>query len=61
VTPYGVALVHAALGEDDTAFRWLRRAYDERAHWLVWLSRDPRFSSLHADPRFGDLVARINP
>jgi tetratricopeptide (TPR) repeat protein len=60
VTPYGVALVHAALGEDDAAFRWLRRAYDERAHWLVWLSRDPRFSSLRRDPRFGDLVARIN-
>ncbi|HEY6002357.1 MAG TPA: tetratricopeptide repeat protein [Anaeromyxobacter sp.] len=59
VTPYGVALVHAALGEDDAAFRWLRRAYDERAHWLVWLSRDPRFSSLRRDPRFADLVARI--
>lgn len=59
VTPYGVALVHAALGEDDAAFRWLRRAYDERAHWLVWLWRDPRFSSLRRDPRFADLVARI--
>jgi TolB-like protein/DNA-binding winged helix-turn-helix (wHTH) protein/Tfp pilus assembly protein PilF len=59
VTPYGVALVHAGLGESDEAFQWLSRAVDDRAHWLIWLSLDPRFANLRADPRFGATLARI--
>ncbi|HZW87801.1 MAG TPA: hypothetical protein VFF12_01875, partial [Myxococcaceae bacterium] len=59
VTPYGVALVHAGLGETDEAFRWLSRAVDDRSHWLIWLSVDPRFANLRSDPRFGATLARI--
>jgi hypothetical protein len=59
VTPYAVALVHAGLGETDEAFQWLSRAVDDRAHWLVWLSLDPRFANLRSDPRFGATLARI--
>jgi len=59
VTSYGVALVHAGLGQIDHAFRWLDRAFDERSHWLVWLRLDPRWKSLHGDPRFATLVARM--
>ena len=59
VTPYGVALVHAGLGETDEAFQWLSRAVDDRAHWLVWLSLDPRFASLRGDPRFAATLARM--
>jgi hypothetical protein len=40
VTSYGVALVHAGLGQIDEAFHWLDRAFDERSHWLVWLRLD---------------------
>ena len=60
VTSYGVALVHAGLGQTEEAFRWLDRAFDERSHWLVWLRLDPRWKSLRKDPRFATLVARIN-
>ena len=42
VTSYGVALVHAGLGQIDEAFFWLDRAFEERSHWLVWLRLDPR-------------------
>jgi hypothetical protein len=59
VTSYGVALVHAGLGDKSEAFRWLDKAYDERSHWLVWLSLDPRWNDLHADPRFDQLRRRI--
>ena len=59
VTSYGVALVHAGLGQIDQAFRWLDRAFDERSHWLVWLRLDPRWKSLHGDPRFAALVSRM--
>jgi len=59
VTPYGFALVHAGLGESDEAFGWLSRAVDDRSHWLVWLSLDPRFTDLRADSRFRATLARI--
>ena len=36
VTSYGIALVHASLGQDDAAFASLGKAFDERSHWLVW-------------------------
>jgi DNA-binding winged helix-turn-helix (wHTH) protein len=59
VTSYGVALVHAGLGQRDSAFAWLNKAFDERSHWLVWLRLDPRWKGLHADPRFAELVSRV--
>jgi len=59
VTPYAFALVHAGLGETDEAFQWLSKAVDDRTHWLVWLSLDPRFANLRSDSRFGATLARI--
>jgi DNA-binding SARP family transcriptional activator len=59
VTPYAVALVHAALGESDQAFYWLDRAVTERAHWLVWINRDSRWAPLRGDARFAALVRRV--
>ena len=61
VTPYGVALIHAGLGERQQALSWLERALDDRAHWLVWLKLDPRFDPLRADPGFAELLRRIRP
>jgi TolB-like protein/Tfp pilus assembly protein PilF len=60
VTSYAVALVYAGLGQNDDAFTWLNRAFDERSHWLVWLRLDPRWDRLRPDPRFADLVSRMS-
>jgi len=59
VTAYGVALVYAGIGDSESAFTWLDRAFAERSHWLVWLRFDPRFEQLRADPRFTELLHRI--
>lgn len=59
VTAYGVALVHAGLGEKKQAFAWLDRAFAERSHWLVWLRLDPRWKTLRGDPRFAALVEQM--
>jgi tetratricopeptide (TPR) repeat protein len=59
VTSYGVALVHAGLGQKDSAFAWLNKAFEERSHWLVWLRLDPRWKGLRSDPRFAELVGRV--
>jgi tetratricopeptide (TPR) repeat protein len=59
VTSYGIALVYAALGQNDDAFASLNRAFDERSNWLVWLRLDPRWNGLRTDPRFAQLVSRM--
>jgi TolB-like protein/DNA-binding winged helix-turn-helix (wHTH) protein/Tfp pilus assembly protein PilF len=59
VTPYGVALVQAGLGDDSAAFDSLEQAIADRSNWLVWLKLDPRFASLRSSPRFDALVRRV--
>ena len=59
VTSYGIALVHAGLGQNDAAFASLNNAFDERSSWLVWLRLDPRWNGLRSDPRFTLLVSRM--
>jgi DNA-binding winged helix-turn-helix (wHTH) protein/TolB-like protein len=59
VTSYGLALVHAGLGQNDAAFASLNNAFDERSNWLVWLRLDPRWNGLRSDSRFTQLVSRM--
>lgn len=59
LTPYNVATFHAALGQKDQAFVELNKAYQNREGILGLLKVDPRFDSLHDDPRFEDLARRF--
>jgi adenylate cyclase len=56
----GAALVYTALGEKDEAFRSLDQAIDLRAPFIILLKVDPRFDSLRPDPRFQNLLRRMN-
>jgi len=51
--------VRACLGEKDTAFEWLERAFQERAGFMAFLKTHPLFENLHGDPRFDALVKRV--
>ena len=57
---FGAALVHTGLGEKDEAFRSLEKAIELRAPFVTLLKVDPRFDSLRGDPRFGNLLRKIN-
>jgi TolB-like protein/Tfp pilus assembly protein PilF len=59
VCPYEVAGVYAQLGDKDRAFDWLDKAYRNRS-CLYWLREDPRFDSIRPDPRFKELLAKMN-
>jgi serine/threonine protein kinase/tetratricopeptide (TPR) repeat protein len=59
ISPYGIAAIHAGLGEKDQAFLWLEKAYEERSGWLIWLRAEPGSDPLRSDPRFQDLLRRI--
>jgi tetratricopeptide (TPR) repeat protein len=56
-----VAHIYIGLGQKDQAFEWLNKAYEARSPWLVFgLKVDPRFDGLRSDPRFADLLRRMN-
>jgi hypothetical protein len=49
-----------SLGDKDQALRWLERGYNERDAWLALLKVWPPFDPLSSDPRFQDLLGRMN-
>jgi serine/threonine protein kinase/tetratricopeptide (TPR) repeat protein len=59
VQPTWVAVIHIGLGENDQAFDWLQRAYEDRSAWLVNLKVDPFFDPVRSDQKFTDLVRRV--
>ncbi|HEX8068797.1 MAG TPA: winged helix-turn-helix domain-containing protein [Pyrinomonadaceae bacterium] len=59
VPPYGVALVHAGLGERAQVYRWLEEALTLRDINLLWLGVNPRFDRRRADAEFKELLRRV--
>ena len=59
VTSSGLAIVFAALGEKDKAFVWLEKDVAERSQRPPLFSVNPVFDDLRDDPRFKDLLHRI--
>ena len=59
VPPYHIAMAYAGLGNADRAFLWLGRAYAERASFMGGVKVEPGFATLHHDPRWSVLLARM--
>ena len=60
VPPYDIAQIYTALHDFDQACAWLEKAYEERTYLLVMLKVDPRNDPVRSDPRFQDLLRRMN-
>jgi TolB-like protein/tetratricopeptide (TPR) repeat protein len=56
----GVALVYAALGENDKAFEWLDKSYERHEESLCSLKIDPKSDPLRSDSRFNKMLKKIN-
>ena len=54
------AWIYAGLGETDQAIEWLERAYQARVADLPYIKNHSRWDSLRSDPRFQDLLLRMN-
>jgi TolB-like protein/Flp pilus assembly protein TadD len=57
--PYQIAQVYAWRGDHDHAFEWLERAYQNRDPGLPYIKLDIFSRSLHGDPRFTALLAKL--
>ncbi len=56
---YWLATAYAMLGERDEAFAWLGRAITLGNENRTWFESDPNWQTLRADPRFGELMNRL--
>jgi TolB-like protein/DNA-binding winged helix-turn-helix (wHTH) protein/Tfp pilus assembly protein PilF len=57
VSPVWMTIVYAGLGENDQAFKWFERVFEEQATGgTIALKVSPVYDSLRADPRFSNLI-----
>ena len=59
VSPRTLAITYAALGEKDQAFEWLEKSFQARTALLLTII-NPLLAPLRDDPRFHDLLRRMN-
>jgi DNA-binding winged helix-turn-helix (wHTH) protein/TolB-like protein len=59
VEPYQFVLLYTRLGENDQAFAWFEKAYQERNFWLNFIKIDPLLDRLRADARFTELLEQV--
>ena len=55
-SPFHIALIYAALEENDVAFAWLQKACEEHEIWINFLKVDPRMDQLREDPLYDRLL-----
>ena len=55
-----LAQICVALNQTEEALRWLEMAYGQRASYIAYIKLDPWFDNLRSDPRFQDLLRRMN-
>jgi TolB-like protein/Tfp pilus assembly protein PilF len=60
VAPPAFVYAYTGLGEGDRAFFWLEQSYRERSNLLAFLKTFPILDPLRGDPRFDDLLRRVN-
>ena len=60
VMNYWLAISYTALGNKDAAFAELEKAYQAHDFFLQRVKVDPYMDPLRDDPRFNDLVKRLN-
>ena len=59
VPAFDIGVIYAALGENDLAFAYLEKAYEDRHPWLIMLRVMPKVDRLRSDPRFEQLLHRV--
>ncbi|MFQ5652758.1 MAG: protein kinase [bacterium] len=59
VSPYFTATAYTALGDNDQAFDWLQKAFEEKDSQLLFLKVDPKSDNLRSDPRFTELIKKV--
>ena len=60
VPPWSQAIIFSGLGEKDKFFEWMEKSFEGRDTRLLFIKVDPIYDPLRSDPRFADLLHRMN-
>jgi serine/threonine protein kinase/tetratricopeptide (TPR) repeat protein len=60
ISPYNFAIIYTGLGDKDKAFEWLEKGYEQHTRLIYRLKSRPMFDSLRSDPRYADLLRKMN-
>jgi serine/threonine protein kinase/Flp pilus assembly protein TadD len=60
VSPLNTAVIYIGLKEIDAAFESLEKAYADGGDQLYWMKVNPRFDAIRSDPRYANLISRMN-
>jgi serine/threonine protein kinase len=60
IDPVYIAVTYAIQGDKDKAFFWLEKGFAERSDGMAIVKPAPAFDSLRSDPRYKDLLRRMN-
>jgi TolB-like protein/DNA-binding winged helix-turn-helix (wHTH) protein/Tfp pilus assembly protein PilF len=60
VSPYQIAIIYVGIGEKKLAFDWLEKALADHSYDLLFLKLDEKMDTMRSDPRFADLLRRID-
>jgi tetratricopeptide (TPR) repeat protein len=52
--------IYAGMGETHKAMEWLEKTYEQREAWMDLLQVEPMYDNLRSDPRFQDLLEKMN-
>ena len=53
-------MIYHGLGQRRETLEWLERGYREREPRMLFLASEPKWDGLRDDPRFKDLLRRID-
>lgn len=57
--PVSLARYAVMAGRKDEALTWLEQAFHEHRFEVIWIAVDPKYNSLHGEPRFKALLKKI--
>ncbi len=60
VSPYTIGLIYNGLNESEETIAWLERGFQQRDPKMTFLKVDPKWNNLRSEPRFVDLMRRMN-
>jgi Tfp pilus assembly protein PilF len=59
VPPIQIAQLYLRIGDRQRALDWLERSYAEKSVPIVYIGADPQYDPLRKEPRFQDLIAKL--
>jgi serine/threonine-protein kinase len=60
VSPLNFLIIYTGLGDKDRAFEWLEKGIEQRTRLIYRVKIRPMFDPLRSDPRYAELLRRMN-